>query len=99
MYTDYIDELVNDGLLFGSVDIQEYDGGCRIVCGDKLNDSILEIAEYRISTDGTIHTMEFAMYVKTEYIDDDETDTIFRIDSVDHTITEVLEYIKNREGK
>ena len=99
MYTDYIDELVNDGLLFGSVDIQEYEYGCRIVCGDKLNDTILEIAEYRISTDGTIHTMEFAMYVKTEYIDDDETDTIFRIDSVDHTIHEVLEYIKNREGR
>lgn len=99
MYTDYIDELVNDGLLFGSVDIQEYDGGCRIVCGDKLSDSILEIAEYRISTDSTIHTMEFAMYVKTEYIDDDETDTIFRIDSVDHTINEVLEYIKNRKDR
>ena len=99
MYTDYIDELVNDGLLFGSVDIQEYNGGCRIVCGDKLSDSILEIAEYRISTDGTIHAMEFAMYAKTEYIDDDETDTIFRIDSVDHIIPEVLEYIKNREGK
>ena len=99
MYTDYIDELVNDGLLFGSVDIQEYEYGCRIVCGDKLNDTILEIAEYRLSTDGTIHTMEFAMYVKTEYIDDDETDTIFRIDSVDNTINEVLEYIKNREGR
>lgn len=99
MYTDYIDELVNDGLLFGSVDIQEYYDGCRIVCGDKISDTILEIAEYRISTDGTIHTMEFAMYVKTEYIDDDETDTIFRIDSVDYTIPEVLEYIKNREGK
>lgn len=99
MYTDYIDELVNDGLLFGSVDIQEYDDGCRIVCGDKLSDTILEIAEYRISTDGIIHTMEFAMYVKTEYIDDDETDTIFRIDSVDYTINDVLEYIKNREGK
>lgn len=99
MYTDYIDELVNDGLLFGSVDIQEYKYGCRIVCGDKISDTILEIAEYRLSTDGTIHTMEFAMYVKTEYIDDDETDTIFRIDSVDHTIPEVLEYIKNREGK
>ena len=39
------------------------------------------------------------MYVKTEYIDDDETDTIFSIDSVDHTIPEVLEYIKNREGR
>ena len=39
------------------------------------------------------------MYIKTEYIDDDETDTIFRIDSVDHTINEVLEYIKTREGK
>ena len=99
MYTDYIDELVNDGLLFGSVDIQEYDGGCRIVCGDKLSDTILEIAEYRISTDDTIHTMEFAMYIKTEYIDDNETDTIFRIDSVDHPVSEVLEYIKNREGK
>lgn len=99
MYNDYIDELVNDGLLFGSVDIQEYDGGCRIVCGDKLSDSILEIAEYRISTDDTIHTMEFAMYIKTEYIDDNETDTIFRIDSVDHPVSEVLEYIKTREGR
>lgn len=99
MYTDYIDELVNDGLLFGSVDIQEYDGGCRIVCGNKLSDSILEIAEYRISIDSTIHTMEFAMYIKTEYIDDDETEVIFRIDSVDHPVSEVLEYIKTREGK
>lgn len=99
MYTDYINELVNDGLLFGSVDIQEYYDGCRIVCGDKLSESILEIAEYRLSTDGTIHTMEFAMYIKTEYIDDGETDTIFRIDSVGHTIPEVLEYIKTREGK
>lgn len=99
MYTDFINELVNDGLLFGSVDIQEYEDGCRLVCGDKLTDTILEIAEYRLSTDGTMHTMEFAMYVKTEYIDDDETDTIFRIDSVDHTIPEVLEYIKTRKGK
>lgn len=99
MYTDFINELVNDGLLFGSVSIHEYDDGCRLVCGNKLNDTILEIVEYRISNDGLMCTIEFAMYVKTEYIDDDETDTIFRIDSVDHTVSEVLEYIKNREGK
>lgn len=99
MYTDFINELTNDGILFGSVSIHEYDGGCRLVCNNKLSDSILEIVELRLSTDGLMHTIEFAMYIKTEYIDDDETDTIFRIDSVNHTVSEVLEYIKTREDK
>ncbi len=99
MYTDFINELTNDGILFGSVSIHEYEDGCRLVCDNKLSDTILEIVELRLSTDELLHSIEFAMYIKTEYIDDDETDTIFSIDSVNHTVSEVFEYIKTREDK
>ena len=63
----------------------------------KINAIRTEHAEFRYTLSNTSYIIEYALYYKSEYIDNDETDIIFRIDSEDKEVKEVFDYIKELE--
>lgn len=90
--------LFNKGYLFGEIELSVYnETSGRITCSKKINAIRTEYAEFRYSLSDTSYVIEYALYYKSEYIDDYETDIIFRIDSEDKEVKEVLDYIKELE--
>ena len=97
-HDEVVYSLFNEGYLFGEIDLDVYnETSGRITCSKKIDTTVTEHAEYSYSLFDTAYVIEYAMYYKSEYIDDDETDIIFRIDSEDKEVKEVLDYIKGSE--
>lgn len=95
---DIVRSLFNDGYLFGKIELSVYnETSGRITCSKKINAIRTEHAEFRYTLSNTSYIIEYALYYKSEYIDNDETDIIFRIDSEDKEVKEVLDYIKELE--
>lgn len=97
-HDEVIHNLVNNGYLFGEIELNAYnETSGRITCSKKINAIRTEHAEFSYSISDASYVIEYVMYYKSEYIDDDETDIIFRIDSEDKEVKEVLDYIKELE--
>lgn len=97
-HDEIVYSLFNEGYLFGEIDLDVYnETSGRITCSEEISPILTEHAEYSYSLFDTAYVIEYAMYYKSEYIDDDETDIIFRIDSEDKEVKEVLDYIKELE--
>ena len=97
-HDEVVHNLFNDGYLFGEIELDPYNETTgRITCSKKIDTTITEHAEFSYSISDALYTIEYALYYKSEYIDDDETDIIFRIDSEDKEVQEVLDYIKELE--
>ena len=90
--------LFNEDYLFGEIELNVYtETSGRITCSRKIDATLTEHAEFSYSISDASYVIEYVMYYKSEYIDDDETDIIFRIDSEDKEVKEVLNYIKELE--
>ena len=97
-HDEVVRNLFDDGYLFGEIEIDPYNETTgRITCSKKIDAAVTEHAEFSYSISDASYVIEYVMYYKSEYIDDDETDIIFRIDSEYKEVKEVLDYIKELE--
>ena len=92
-----VHKLFNDGYLFEfkEIELTVYNKtNGRITSRRDIDATRTEHVELIYSISDTGYVIKYALYYKSEYVDVDTTNIIFRIDSKDKDIKEVLDYIK-----